>query len=47
MGANDLDGEVLRIHADMDVELPGKEEDKKEDGSSDQDPEANLQKRHQ
>lgn len=34
MGANNLDGEVLRIHADMDVELPSKEEDKKEEQST-------------
>jgi hypothetical protein len=30
MGTNNLDGEALRIHADMDVELPNKEGDNKE-----------------
>ncbi len=36
MGANNLDGEVLRIHADMDVELPSKEEEKEEQSTNEQ-----------
>ncbi len=34
MGANNLDGEVLRIHADIDVDLPGKEEEEKKEEQS-------------
>jgi hypothetical protein len=44
-GANPLTGEALSILADTDVERPGKEgEEKKEEGSSEQSPEANLQR---